>query len=194
MPKYKKQPIDPKLRQKVFKRDNYTCRYCGSTKKPLHCDHVYPERHGGKAVMGNLVTACKTCNYKKHDKIGIWPPSENDVAIKKRARQAIARKDSLLRQKKATIEMMARTKEIESRKREDIRTGVQVYLLFVSALSFPGLLYGIEHNMFIWFSFLVVLWIPLISIFTIKIYSRVVDRAVSKQVKQMNGVIREVTL
>ena len=65
MSKYKKIPIPDDLRQAVFKRDEYTCRYCGSKQGPFQCDHVYPEKHGGKAVMGNMVTACKRCNARK---------------------------------------------------------------------------------------------------------------------------------
>lgn len=69
----KKDIIHSNLRTRVFKRDNYTCRYCGARNEPLHCDHVYPESRGGKTIIDNLVTACANCNHKKHAKIGIWP-------------------------------------------------------------------------------------------------------------------------
>jgi hypothetical protein len=68
-----KQPISEVLRRQVFKRDNYTCRYCGYTGGPLHADHVYPESKGGETTLENLVTACPNCNERKSNKVGIWP-------------------------------------------------------------------------------------------------------------------------
>lgn len=56
------------LREMVFRRDNYTCRYCGSTAGPFHCDHVIPVSRGGSNEMKNLATACAACNLSKHDK------------------------------------------------------------------------------------------------------------------------------
>jgi hypothetical protein len=70
---YIKQPIPEELRQKVFKRDGYRCRYCGKTGVNFHADHVYPEVLGGKTVLENLATACPSCNHNKHAKLGIWP-------------------------------------------------------------------------------------------------------------------------
>lgn len=46
----------------VYKRDNYTCRYCGKTGIPLSVDHVDLWEHGGASVELNLITACKKCN------------------------------------------------------------------------------------------------------------------------------------
>lgn len=60
-----------KLRFEVFKRDNFTCRYCGRNVKEdkikLHCDHISPKNKGGKDVLNNLVTACMECNLGKKD-------------------------------------------------------------------------------------------------------------------------------
>ncbi|HNP17831.1 MAG TPA: HNH endonuclease [Fulvivirga sp.] len=53
-------------RQNVFKRDNLTCQYCGTT-KDLTLDHVIPRSKGGKTTWDNLTTACKRCNAKKGD-------------------------------------------------------------------------------------------------------------------------------
>jgi len=53
-------------RQNVFKRDNFTCQYCGS-RKDLTIDHVIPRSRGGRSSWRNLVTACKRCNSKKGD-------------------------------------------------------------------------------------------------------------------------------
>lgn len=56
-----------KLRFEVFKRDNFTCRYCGR-KTPeaiLEADHVIPVCEGGDNDLSNLVTSCFECNRGK---------------------------------------------------------------------------------------------------------------------------------
>lgn len=52
-------------RREVFRRDNYTCQYCGKKTVVLTIDHVIPRHMGGKHVWTNVVTACSTCNHRK---------------------------------------------------------------------------------------------------------------------------------
>jgi 5-methylcytosine-specific restriction endonuclease McrA len=54
-------------RQNVFKRDKFTCQYCGSPKS-LTLDHIIPRSKGGKTSWSNLVTACQPCNTRKGDR------------------------------------------------------------------------------------------------------------------------------
>lgn len=54
-------------RNRVFKRDNYQCVYCGS-RKELTLDHVIPKSRGGGNDWTNLVTSCSKCNVKKADR------------------------------------------------------------------------------------------------------------------------------
>jgi len=54
-------------RNRVFKRDNHQCVYCGS-KRSLTIDHVVPKSKGGNNSWANLVTCCSPCNRKKGDK------------------------------------------------------------------------------------------------------------------------------
>lgn len=59
--------ISKRLRFEVFKRDNFTCQYCGA-KPPdtvLEVDHVHPRCEGGADSMENLKTACWNCNRGK---------------------------------------------------------------------------------------------------------------------------------
>lgn len=64
------------IRGRIFKRDDYTCQYCGERGKKLECDHVIPVARGGLHDDGNLVTACFACNRSKRDKlISEWKPS-----------------------------------------------------------------------------------------------------------------------
>ena len=52
----------------IFRRDNYTCQYCGQKEIGLTIDHVTPRHLGGKHNWENLVTACPVCNHKKGGK------------------------------------------------------------------------------------------------------------------------------
>ncbi|HOU18298.1 MAG TPA: HNH endonuclease [Candidatus Marinimicrobia bacterium] len=49
----------------IFRRDNFTCQYCGARNVPLTIDHIIPKVHGGQDTWTNLITACITCNNKK---------------------------------------------------------------------------------------------------------------------------------
>ncbi|MFQ6057607.1 MAG: HNH endonuclease [Anaerolineae bacterium] len=55
-------------RKEVFRRDNYTCQYCGRQTKDLTLDHVVPRRRGGAHTWENLVSACRICNRRKGGK------------------------------------------------------------------------------------------------------------------------------
>ena len=59
--------VSPKVRFEVFKRDNFTCRYCGykTPKVILEVDHVIPRSKGGPDEINNLVTSCWECNRGK---------------------------------------------------------------------------------------------------------------------------------
>lgn len=59
-----------RLRFEIFKRDSFTCQYCG--KQPpdvvLVIDHINPVANGGDNDPMNLITACESCNQGKSDK------------------------------------------------------------------------------------------------------------------------------
>lgn len=52
--------ISKKIRFEVFKRDNFTCQYCG--KNPpnivLEIDHINPISKNGDDNINNLITSC----------------------------------------------------------------------------------------------------------------------------------------
>lgn len=61
------------LRNIVFKRDDFTCRYCGTKDAHLECDHIHPVSRGGSSDLSNLATACRRCNRSKSNlTIGEW--------------------------------------------------------------------------------------------------------------------------
>ena len=60
-------PVSARSRFEIFKRDKFTCQYCGQ-KPPqvvLHVDHIIPVAGGGSNDHSNLVTACAGCNMGK---------------------------------------------------------------------------------------------------------------------------------
>lgn len=52
-------------RREIFRRDNYTCQYCGRRDMTLTIDHVVPKHLGGKHTWTNVVAACSSCNHRK---------------------------------------------------------------------------------------------------------------------------------
>jgi len=55
-------------RREIFRRDNYTCQYCGVHTHNLTVDHVVPRTRGGTHTWENLVSACPACNRRKGGK------------------------------------------------------------------------------------------------------------------------------
>ena len=78
----RRKTVGVKLRFEVFKRDSFTCQYCGR-KAPdviLNCDHVSPVADGGETDILNLITSCRECNGGK----GAVPLSDRSAIDKQR--------------------------------------------------------------------------------------------------------------
>lgn len=60
-----------RTRFEVFKRDRFTCQYCGKTPPDvlLEADHIVPRAAGGSDDLTNLTTACWECNRGKADRL-----------------------------------------------------------------------------------------------------------------------------
>ncbi len=58
-------------RRNVFKRDRYTCQYCGIQpgEEDLTIDHVIPRAKGGVSSWENCVLACLSCNGRKGSRL-----------------------------------------------------------------------------------------------------------------------------
>ncbi len=63
----KRKTLKPSLRFEVFKRDRFTCQYCGKAAPDvvLHVDHMHPVSDGGADDILNLITSCIDCNLGK---------------------------------------------------------------------------------------------------------------------------------
>jgi len=72
-----RKPISKKTRFEVFKRDKFTCQYCGRMAPDviLEIDHIKPVAKGGTNNVLNLITSCRDCNRGK----GKRPLSDNAV-------------------------------------------------------------------------------------------------------------------
>lgn len=65
----------------IYKRDNNSCQYCGSTRN-LTIDHIIPKCRGGEDTWENLVVACGPCNTKK----GNTPLEQTGMKLRKKPR------------------------------------------------------------------------------------------------------------
>lgn len=95
----KRKGITSRKRFDVFKRDSFTCQYCGSSSPDvvLQIDHITPVSKGGTNDIVNLITSCIDCNSGKSDKI-----LSDDSAVKKQKKQL-----DELQEKKNQLQMMA---------------------------------------------------------------------------------------
>lgn len=95
----KRKSLSPKTRFEVFKRDSFTCQYCGKSAPSvvLRCDHIIAVASGGTNSITNLITACVDCNSGK----GARALSDEAVVLKQKAQL------DLLQERRAQIEMMA---------------------------------------------------------------------------------------
>ena len=80
----KRKAISTRSRFEVFKRDSFTCQYCGKSSPDviLHVDHIKPVSKGGKNDLLNLVTSCADCNMGKSN-----IELSDDAAIVKQKKQ-----------------------------------------------------------------------------------------------------------
>lgn len=63
----KRKSIPKKIRFEVFKRDSFSCQYCGRSAPAvvLHLDHVQPVVRDGDESVFNYITSCQDCNLGK---------------------------------------------------------------------------------------------------------------------------------
>lgn len=86
--------INKKQRFEIFKRDNFTCQYCGksSPQVVLEIDHIIPKNEGGQDSHENLITSCFDCNRGKgkmllEDYKEGTDPTEQAILLLERERQ-----------------------------------------------------------------------------------------------------------
>lgn len=98
-----RKPITKKTRFEVFKRDSFTCQYCGKSSPDvvLHIDHIKPVSNGGTNRITNLITSCADCNLGK----GAREISDNSSVRKRKAQL------DQLQERKEQLEFMMKWEE-----------------------------------------------------------------------------------
>ena len=93
-----RKPLSKKLRFEVFKRDKFTCQYCGAQAPDvtLEVDHIEPVAEGGTNDITNLVTACVSCNRGKGA-----VRLDDDTAVMKQKKQL-----DMLQERREQLEML----------------------------------------------------------------------------------------
>lgn len=107
----KRKATSKRLRFEVFKRDAFTCQYCGAQPPEivLVCDHIDPVKLGGLTTIDNLVTSCEACNQgKAANPLGtianrpdadlLFLEMQQEIVELKRFQEAENKRNELLRQ------------------------------------------------------------------------------------------------
>jgi 5-methylcytosine-specific restriction endonuclease McrA len=96
----KTEKLRPSTVEEVFRRDHFTCLYCGFDGRSfdgwmqLSLEHILPRSSGGGHEIDNLAVACRSCNCitnrMKFDK----DARREEIIKAKRAKILSSRKDS----------------------------------------------------------------------------------------------------
>lgn len=100
----KRTAIPKSIRFEVFKRDKFTCQYCGLSAPDviLEIDHIKPVSKGGTNDILNLVTACRECNRGKTNK-----ELSDNTAVKVQKQQL-----DDMQERREQLEMMLKWREM----------------------------------------------------------------------------------
>lgn len=112
----KRKSLSKTVRFEVFKRDSFTCQYCGS-KAPevvLHVDHIVAVATGGGNELLNLITSCGSCNSGKSAK-----PLGDHSAVEKQRKML-----EELQQRREQLEMLLAWRDGLSQLKEDTLSAV----------------------------------------------------------------------
>lgn len=92
-PVRKRVSIGTKQRFEIFKRDKFTCQYCGAHPPEivLHVDHIQAVANGGDNSDDNLITSCDRCNLGK----GATPLSQIPKSLAERAAEVAEREEQI---------------------------------------------------------------------------------------------------
>jgi len=101
--------LSKKTRFEIFKRDGFTCQYCGKTPPQvvLEVDHINPVISGGDNDEMNLITSCFDCNrgkgarelghiFPRPDADLEWLKSQQEIAELRRYQIAKLERDKLI--------------------------------------------------------------------------------------------------
>jgi hypothetical protein len=118
-----RKPIGKKTRFEVFKRDSFTCAYCGGSppETVLELDHIDPVSKGGTNDINNLVTSCFDCNRGK----GATPLSSIPATLSENLSAMMEKEDQVKAYRKFA-------NQIKKRKTKDINQVAAIYSNYFS--------------------------------------------------------------
>lgn len=116
-----RKPLSKAMRFEVFKRDKFTCQYCGASAPDvvLEVDHIKPVSKGGSNDLINLVTACRACNRGKTNK-----ELSDDSTVKKQRQQL-----EELQERREQLEMMMKWRELLEEETRNEIAAINVLLM-----------------------------------------------------------------
>ena len=104
--------VSKKVRFEVFKRDKFTCQYCGQRPPDvvLEVDHILPKVEGGKDGKTNLTTACFACNRgKAGNALDDVAPALDELQVLESIQEMLERRMTL----KAEVEVARAEREVK---------------------------------------------------------------------------------
>ncbi len=116
----KRKSISKRIRFEVFKRDKFTCQYCGK-KAPdviLEVDHIHPKSKGGADGILNFTTSCYECNRGKSN-----IQLDDQSALQKQRKQM-----EEVQERREQIELMFKWQESLTDLQKDTLTQVVEYI------------------------------------------------------------------
>lgn len=115
----KRKPIPKSVRFEVFKRDKFTCQYCGESAPNviLEVDHITPVAKGGDNEIMNLITSCRDCNRGKTDK-----KLDDNTAVMVQKKQL-----DVIQERREQLEMMLQWRQALSEEIEIEVDAIDVY-------------------------------------------------------------------
>jgi hypothetical protein len=120
--------VSKRTRFEVFKRDRFTCQYCGRTPPSviLHCDHVIPSSEGGPDDVDNLVTSCDDCNLGKSN----VPLTEVPATVQDKMERTREKREQV----EALNDLLREEREAEDRQIEEL--GVYYFRQITTRLEY----------------------------------------------------------
>jgi 5-methylcytosine-specific restriction endonuclease McrA len=90
---------------KLFARDRHICAYCGGHFRfdELTCEHIRPVSRGGTDTWMNCITACRTCNGRKGNRL----PEEAGMSLLYLPYVPSLHEDMILRGRRILTDQMA---------------------------------------------------------------------------------------
>jgi 5-methylcytosine-specific restriction endonuclease McrA len=97
--------VEPALTNpKLFARDRHVCAYCGGRFPAEHLtrEHIRPVSRGGSDVWMNCITACRTCNGEKGNRL----PEEARMSLRYLPYVPSLHEDMILRGRRILADQM----------------------------------------------------------------------------------------